>query len=444
MIDPRVAAAFAYFEEFANLERTVSAREYRLDRMRRLSEGLANPHLETPAVHVAGSKGKGTVTAMIAALLAEGSTPVGVYASPHVFDYRERIRTSAGFFCDEGYLAVGDRLRRYVDGRRTGAPDDEPTTFELLTLAAFLLFARERLRYGVYETGLGGRLDATNILDPRISVITTIELEHTEILGPDLPSIAGEKAGIIKPNRPVFLGAIVREAAEVIERRAHVVGAPVVHLASAVPRIDRTPVAGGERVTIGCSDGFSVDTVVPMLGRHQATNAALAVAAARAVRPEITEHQATSALERVHLPARGEVLASSPMIVADGAHTTESLSAAVEAVASRGGGRPIVLFATTRGKDLRRLAPPLAGVAAVVVTRAGTFKPADPQSVADQLRALLPADGPPVLLNPDPADALAIARSEAQARGAPLLITGSMYLLGEVYPLLGKRGRDVA
>ena len=199
----------AYMESFMNLERRTdrySNRTYRLDRMQALMEHLGNPQNSYRTIHVAGSKGKGSTASYIAAGLKAAGFVTGLYMSPHVSDYRERFTLAGSFVPDDKLIAAGNELARSLQDFRfhDDIGDTDPTTFELYTAFAFLLFRNLGCTWAVIETGLGGRLDATNIIQSDASVITPIELEHTEILGGTIALIATEKSKIIKQNRPSF------------------------------------------------------------------------------------------------------------------------------------------------------------------------------------------------------------------------------------------------
>ncbi|MDR2182073.1 MAG: hypothetical protein LBN92_05270, partial [Treponema sp.] len=223
----RSGEVYRWIADFANLERGMGGRpgeHFKLDRMRQLARLAGHPENSAPVIHVAGSKGKGSVTAMIAAILDKAGMKTARYLSPHVSSWRERIGSAGGAFPEEVYVAAGNELREIEAARRNGAErpafgpakhggadggyagaGGEPTFFELATLYFFLCARTAGAEIMAVETGLGGRLDATNIVDPLASVITLIETEHTEYLGNTPEQIAGEKAGIIKRGKPLFL-----------------------------------------------------------------------------------------------------------------------------------------------------------------------------------------------------------------------------------------------
>ena len=210
---------FLYFESFTNLERSMSftEREYRLDRMRYLLDLFGNPQNKLKIIHVAGSKGKGSTAAATASILSSLGYKTGLYTSPHLITYRERITHAGVFIDDRDLIKTGNKIWKILEIENIPFPDP-PTTFELLTLYAFLVFSDTACEWAVIETGIGGRLDATNVTVPEASVITPIEMEHADILGDSIEKIASEKCGIIKEGKPVFVSPQKEEPLSVIKK----------------------------------------------------------------------------------------------------------------------------------------------------------------------------------------------------------------------------------
>ena len=425
-----VEAGFAWFESFTNLEKQPGGvhREYRLDRMRDLLAAFGDPHHATPAIHVAGSKGKGSTCAFIQSVLTAARFRVGGYYSPHVRSYRERYRVDPA---PDDPLVLD--LMRDIEGHvRTKMGSSEPTTFELLTLLAFLLFRRVGLDWVVLETGLGGRLDATNVVLPVASVITPIELEHTEYLGTTIAAIAGEKAGIIKPGVPVFISAQRPEAHAVFVEHATRAGSPLWDCAENV-----LDLKWHER---GCSftiDGVRFAAPLRLIGRHQAANAALAAAVVRQLLPDLPPPVIERGLAEAWIPGRLEQRENGPRFFLDGAHTADSVRAVAEAFGEVSTSPRILLFGVSQGKDplpMARILAPL--FESVVITRAGTFKPADPAVAAAAFANL---DVPCSRLD-NPTDAVAHCRRLAGESGS-VLVTGSFYLVGAVAGELDSGGQ---
>ena len=271
-----VDEGFAWFETFANLERTgrFSERNYKLDRMREMADASKHPERSFRSVHIAGSKGKGSTAVLTASVLEAAGYSTGLYTSPHLQDYRERISRPGGFFDDGILLEAMNEVRKSVENRRK--PGDPPTTFELLTLCAFFTFRSAGCEWAVLETGLGGRLDSTNIVSPEACILTPIELEHTDVLGSTLEEIAGEKAGIMKPGIPVFMGFQKPAAEKVFRRRAEEIHAPLYSLAEELTRMETETGKTGTALTAAWRADPPLECTLSFHGRHQAENACLA------------------------------------------------------------------------------------------------------------------------------------------------------------------------
>lgn len=445
-----VDSAFAYIEAFTNLERSQEKREYRLERMRFLLEQFGHPETGVRYVHVAGSKGKGSTATFIAAAFAEAGIATGLYRSPHVESYRERITLASAEFADEFYIDLVETVRSGLDRIRSRPDEDpiEPTTFELLTLMAFLAFKRSACDWAVLETGIGGRLDATNVIFPEASVLTPVELEHTDILGSTLEAIAGEKAGIIKPHAPVFSSAQAPSVLEVFRGRATLLGCEFTLTPDQVTVTETVPTTGGTWIALQFADGEMLETRLRLIGAIQAENAALAALVVRRLLPEIGRESLQRALASAFLPGRMEMASTSPEILLDGAHTPSS----VEKVAGTfrklypdpdtGG---ILLFAAVDGKRQEEMAALLSPLfRQIIITTPGFFKPSTPERT---LRIFL-AHNPDAVLIADPAEALreavARARRSDSAPPLPILVTGSFYLVAEVRKLVRQlTGREV-
>ena len=436
--------AFALFEARTNLEKGLPlgnpAREYRLDRMRALCEAFGNPQDACRVVHIAGSKGKGSTAAYIASLLSDAGFTTGIYSSPHLVDYRERFRIRDTDFPEEEALETARELLGKLPGLENELPGDTgATTFELLTLFAFLLFVRCGCEFAVLETGLGGRLDATNVVArPEAVILTPIEREHIEILGRRLTTIAGEKAGIMKPGVPVWSAAQKASVRRVFRRRAAEQSAVLTFMDRTVRNL--VPGAEADAWQVQWADNSRETFRVSMGGRIQAENAVLALAAVRGIltrrrggriRPDV--------LAGVSLPGRGQLLRRMPPVMIDGAHTTRSVAAVAESFCRIAGEDPVLLFGSVLGKDHPAMARVLCGgprpfFTEVIISTPGTFKPSDPPSVAESFRRAGRRRGPVVRLIPDPADAWKAAlESAGDNRG--ILVTGSFFMAGEIAAL---------
>lgn len=439
---------YAYLNRFLNFERKLEPTAYRLDRMFALKELFGAPDEAYEIWHVTGSKGKGSTATMIASILRQTGARVGLYTSPHLLSFTERIAID-GVPVDEAVLVrSAEELEAGLRGRE---PEDfpggeAPTYFELLTMLGFLSFRAAGCTHAVIEVGLGGRLDSTNVVKPKACFITTVELEHTELLGDTIPKIAYEKAGIIKPGVPVYSSAWRPEAREIIRRAANERGAPLRELDEEADllgvRIGRKGTSfglslrdDGLRAACGAGQG-AWELFTPLIGEVQARNAALVALGAldRGIEPKAI----AEGLAKARIRARFEIVEGDPLVVLDGAHTADSTAACahdfVEAVGSQG----VLLFGCAKDKDPAGMAAALRPVASrAVITKPGTFKESEPEKIAAAFRAA----GYEVVLEPETAVAVGLALEAAQAAELPLLVTGSFYLCAEVAAVLAKAGR---
>lgn len=308
-------------------------RVWRLSRVEELLTQLGDPHRAYPSVHIAGTKGKGSTTAMIEAVLRAAGYRTGMYTSPHLHTFRERIQLDGAPISEEEVIRQMERLIPVLASR------PEVTVFEIMTALAMRAFADAAVDWGVFEVGMGGRLDATNVLLPEVAVITSISLDHVKVLGDTLAAIAGEKAGIIKAGRPVVSAPQRPEALAVIERVAAERGAPL----TLVGRDWQWRYEGSEgarqRLSLWRggrgSDPDYAHLEIPLLGAHQLENAANAVAAIEVLRErgfEIPKEAVRQGLAQVRWPGRLEVLDRDPLVVLDGAHNVYSIQRLLEAL----------------------------------------------------------------------------------------------------------------
>ena len=427
-----------YMESFTNLERRTghyTVRLYRLDRMRKLLDHIGHPERDFLTVHVAGSKGKGSTACFIAHGIRAAGFKTGLYLSPHLSDYRERFTLCGEFFSEKDLLEAANELAHRLEGF-TFADElgtTEPTTFELYTSYAFLLFSLTHCQWAVIETGLGGRLDATNTIFPQCSVITPIELEHTAILGNTIPLIAGEKAKIIKPGVPVFISRQREEARAVFVAEAYENHAPLYDLEIEVESIATHTMETGEKSLITWKSGEETALLLAMKGEVQAENCALALLVLKYLglyRRGITE----SALEQAILPGRMEKLASSPALIIDGAHTVQSLRHLLNSFMQLyGKSGNTVIYGALEDKDhvhMSQLLIPCFD--RIIIARPGTFKKSDPEGLFLLFKEEVGSKPSPHLyLEKDPLKALELALHTTSAQGA-ILCTGSFYLAGEI------------
>ncbi|MDR3166385.1 MAG: bifunctional folylpolyglutamate synthase/dihydrofolate synthase [Treponema sp.] len=478
------ADVFAWLSRFINLGRGQSFKSFRLDRMEVLNALAGNPEKCAPAIHVAGSKGKGSVTGMISAILEAEGLKTARYTSPHVSEYRERIMLGNTFFSESVYIEAGNELREITaalgDGskNRTSLFDprqtygEEPTFFELLTLYFFLCARKARCQAMVLETGMGGRLDATNIVDPLVSVITLIELEHTEYLGHTIAAIAGEKAGIIKAGRPLILAEQEKEALDVFKTQTGLKGSSLIYFPDVAELKKMHLSREGTAFTLDFKKpGFfssPLELFLPIPGKIQGKNAGLAILAAKTAFPALGETAIREGLRDFRLPARFEEIKKTPPVIIDGAHTRHSTEECLDTFTRLYGEGGILIFGCAAGKDVESMAKILLPhFSAIIITTPGTYKKSYPQEIyeifQDQLSktprqglpsgtparvrpgapaGLTPASpgGPPergdLLFIPETGEAIRTAVKLGKERGLPVLGTGSFYLAAEIRQLL--------
>lgn len=401
--------------------------DFKLERVQETLRQLGNPHLRYPVIHIAGTNGKGSVAAMMHAILSATGERVGLYTSPHLVHFTERIRVADGEIAEDTVVSLAKEVQAVAS-----AHEIPLTFFELVTVMAFLHFARSAVSVAVVEVGLGGRLDATNVVEPAVSVITGIGMDHQEFLGDSLESIAYEKAGIIKPGRVVVVGRVNEVARGVISRVAAERGAPML-LAGRDFGWYTTPQGLGFRGPEGEIESLALG----LAGKHQRDNAALAIMSALApgspIRP--TEAAIRTGLESVRWPGRLDVVQPHPRVVLDGAHNPEAVAALVRDLPAVTGRGPVhLLLSVMRDKDwpaMIDLIKPV--VSRVTVTRALPARAAPPEALAACFQPQLP-----VKIVEDPLLALEHAL-EGVGPSETLLVCGSLFLIGAVYPYFLKR-----
>jgi dihydrofolate synthase/folylpolyglutamate synthase len=450
------AGVFAWLSRFINLERGQTPKSFKLERMETIAALAGHPERCAPAIHIAGSKGKGSVTGMIAAMLEAQGTKTARYMSPHVTEYRERITGGGEFFDEPVYIEAGNELRDITETLMARAKtefrifhadyqDGEgPTFFELLTLYFFLCARRARCGALVIETGMGGRLDPTNVADPLVSVITPVELEHTEYLGDTLAAIAGEKAGIIKPGKPLILAEQADEALRVFRETAAAKKAPLLFFPALAEIRDLKIHTGGTAFTLAFNDpGLApapLNLFLPIPGEVQAKNAGLAVLAVKTAFPAIGGEAIRAGLGAFRLPARFERLLDDPPLIIDGAHTPKSTELTVETFVSLYGEGGVLLFGCVAGKNAEAMAGLLLPhFSRIIITTPGSFKASDPGTLYRVFAGKAAEAGIPeraLVCIQDTPEALQCARETGRKQGLPVLGTGSFYLAAEIRRLL--------
>ncbi len=448
--------AAAWLEGLINVERApdIPYRRLGLGPIEALLGRLDRPDRAAPIVHVAGSKGKGSVCLLVEALLGELGERVGTFTSPHLTSWTERFRVG-GVDVDGAALARAvDRVRPAVEALRDDV-ETAPTFFDATTAAALVVFEDAAVDRIVLEVGLGGRLDSTNAVTPVVCAITSIELEHTDRLGDTHAAIAGEKAGILKPGVPGVVGALSDEALDVVRARGAEVGAPLllhdVDWWVDVLAGDDGAGVGRRRLELRLGDGARVPFELGVPGRHQEHNAGLALACVRRLladegRPldDAALGQAASRAWRgLALPGRLECVGTSPLRIVDAAHTAASaseLARHLDALAGEGEGNPkgLLVLSVSADKDMDAVLAPLLGRARMAwATLAEPIRSCPPAELAKRMSELAP--GLVVHVEPDVEAACARALEEASPEDI-VCAAGSVYLAGAARVAFSKLG----
>ncbi len=434
--------ALAFLSNYVNYEKKM-ADQYAPEKMdpgrpARLLRLLGDPQQKFPSIHIAGSKGKGSVAAMCAAALRAAGLRVGLYTSPHLQDFRERIRVLAPD--DPAGLIPPQRVAALAERLRDVAPAVPGITwFELVTALGFLYFAEQAVDVAVVEVGLGGRLDATNVLRPLVSVITRLELEHTALLGNSLAEVAAEKGGIIKPGVPVVSAPQEPEALARLEAIAAAHGAPLI-LAGRdwqAKALAPATLAGSQQLTVTRSADPGVipagsSFTLRLLGAHQQENALVALAALATVRrhfPALAAAAMREGLAGVDWPGRMQLLHAAPAVVVDGAHTPQAarhLAATLRML--HPGGKLWLVVGATADKEIQGVLQPLVAIAdAVLATQADNPRAATAAEVAAAAAVLGCA------ARPFPAVCAAFTAAwEAAAPEDLICVTGSLFVAGDL------------
>lgn len=392
-----------------------------LGRIKRLLRALGDPQKGFHSIHVAGTNGKGSTCAFLFSVLREAGFPTGLYTSPHLERFNERIRTSTGLISDKDVVRTALRVKEAAD--ETG---QKASFFEFTTAMAFEYFRMRGVEMAVVETGMGGRWDATNVLSPLVSVITTVGLDHMEYLGDDITSIAREKAGIIKKGAPLITGVAKGPALKVLMAKAKEKRSSV-FLSGRDFAFTRGP--GGLFDYAGASmalEGLSIG----LIGGHQHSNAACALAALEAIGEmgyRITGPSIRRGLKEAQWPGRVEVVGRRPLIVLDAAHNPDGARSLGEALKTFGWRRLIIVLGIMSDKDVEGILKPLAPLSDVVMVAA----PATPRAAsAETLVDLLKRHKRPARPYPSVAAACRAALKEAK-RDDAICVTGSIYTVGE-------------
>jgi dihydrofolate synthase/folylpolyglutamate synthase len=421
-----------YLEKIQNL-----GIKFGLDNVQTVLGSFGNPHRTYPSVLVAGTNGKGSVCAMLTRILILHGFRAGLFTSPHLVKPEERIRIGDRLISRRSFSRLLTVLRKRIDELITeGQLLSPPTYFEHLTCLAFLYFQEQGVDIVLLEVGMGGRYDATNVVTPAVSVITTISAEHQKFLGESLELIAFEKAGIVKPRIPVVCGVENREAYDTIRKRAEELRAPFLGVFDKEGCFKTRKMPTGYHFTY-FSERAEYTYAPSLAGEHQGKNAAMVISVCEKLGQTWTEldmRKVVQGIETTKWDGRLEIVSRWPLVVMDGAHNEEG-AAAVAQYARDFMPSPIILvYAAMRGKKVDKIADALFPLAEkIIVTRFPYFRASEPEEIAD----MLPSYKERIVCEADTAKAYRLALENAGTSGS-VLIVGSLFLVGEMKKILSQ------
>ncbi len=421
---------------------------FRLERVERLLALIDSPQQRIPAIHIAGTKGKGSTAAMVDSILTASGIRSGLFTSPHIHQFEERMRVDGNMPAPDELTSVVRCLKETLLDADADLIQDGVTYFEVATLLAWMFFDRNDVELAVLETGLGGRLDCTTICQPLATIITNIGLDHTHILGDTIEQIAAEKAGIIKLDVPVFSWVRQPDAVRVVTERSAELKCELFRgerdiferVQEAIPGD-----VGQQRFVVETPLATHEDLMLPLLGDHQRRNAALAVAVSDFLSQEdhrITKHSVAEGLASLSWPLRFEVVSTSPFIVLDAAHNPDSIEACLNTLNGQNWptARRTLIFAVSRDKDAQQMLQLVRPhFDTIIVTRFETnpraYSPQELAELLDHGQSADPADTVTVVTAETPAEALSVARKTVGSNGV-ICGTGSIFLAAELRNLL--------
>ena len=442
-----------WIDHYLNFEKHPQKNIFWLETMQFFCQKLNNPQNSSKSIHIAGSKGKGSLSAFVSSILEEAGYKTGLYTSPHILDFAERIKSAHDFLSSDIYEKSAKELEKAV---RSVKDEDLPaqraiTWFELVTLYAFLCFKNYGADWSVYEVGLGGRLDATNVIRPEVCCITSLELEHTEYLGNTIEEIAREKGGIIKEGVPIVLFEQTfshGQAKEVIEKIAREKNAPFIYMPDVISSIDKSyfqdekgKIFMQAKIT---SPLFSrpLNASLQLLGDIQLKNAAMAAVAVKTAMPEISEEIIERGLEKAFLPARFEIISpvanfpNIPYLIIDGAHTVKSISFLLDTLQDISFDKGALLFGCAADKDVEDMAKELyPHFDHITLTKPGNVKQSDLERMIKAFESAKIGEKS-VESGEDFEDMIQKSFSNANEKKRALVVTGSFYLAAEVKKML--------
>ncbi|MFC1902815.1 bifunctional folylpolyglutamate synthase/dihydrofolate synthase [Chloroflexota bacterium] len=430
---------YSYIDYEVAARPVYSPENYDLRRMDELLARLGNPHLKAKSVHIAGTKGKGSVAAMMASVLKTSGYVTGLYTSPHLSFLNERIRVDDRLISDDELVSLVEKLKPDIEAVDQKATYGHLTTFEVMTAIAFDYFTVKGAEFQVLEVGLGGRLDATNVIQPEVCVITSISYDHTEVLGESLAEIAAQKAGIIKPGSIVIVSPQLDEAKKIVEDACYERGARLVRVGSDVAWHSLRYDSDRQQFRVNGRLG-SYRISMPLLGRFQLENAAVAVAALEVLVEKgfsISPDSIVDGLERVKWQGRFQILSHNPLLVVDGAHNPDSAHKLMESLEQYlDFDRAILVIGTSFDKNIAGIVSELSPFFdKVIVTRSRHPRAAEQLTVVDEFAR----HGVAVQVVDDVPSALSVSLALAGERDL-ICVTGSLFVAAEAIEQASIRG----
>lgn len=411
-----------------------AAAKFDLENITVLAERLGRPDRAYPSAHIAGTNGKGSTAAFLESILRRAGFRTGLYTSPHLETINERMRLNGQEISDESFAAIFTRLQALIEELLAAHKlRAHPTYFECVTAMAFECFARERVEFGIFEVGLGGRLDATNILSPAVTIITRVDFDHENFLGHSLEEIAGEKAGILKPGVPLILAEQRLEAREVILSRANQLRCPVIEISRAFQIAQESSQNGSFRARVTeISSGESFEIAPSLPGRFQLQNALNALATARYLAKRgfrISANDIAEGISRTSWPGRLEKIQSNPDVYLDGAHNPGAARELARFLEENFAGRKLwLVYGALRDKAVDEVAGQIFPYAAeVIFTEPRTSRAIS----APRLAEIASHHASKFTVISSAEQALDQALAQAAPEDA-IFITGSLYLVGQL------------
>ncbi len=410
--------------------------KFGLDNIRKLMAAFDNPQHSFRSVHIAGTNGKGSTSAMIASILKTAGVKTGLFSSPHLVSFTERIRVDGEEISESDVISLAEEVRATAEK----IEDFSPTFFEVVTTMAFIHFRKMGVEWAVIETGLGGRLDATNVITPEVSVITKIGLDHCEFLGKTLGEITSEKTGIIKAAVPVVSALEEAEAIRVIEKTAGERGAPLFEYGKSFVAETISEYFAGILFSYRGEVRYE-DLAVPLAGRYQADNASMAIKTAEILMAKYPRLKCDirKGLSAVRWPGRLEIINNNPPVLIDGAHNPQAaavLSEHLRKIVLKEYRRIILVVGAMGDKDVEGILNPLLPVASKVLFTAPAY---GRSALPERLAALATAKGYKSIIVSNVSDAVRKAE-EIWQPGDLIVITGSFYTIGEAKEFFGNKG----